>query len=597
MVTPSCLILAFTAMLSESGDALRHRSEREASARATFDDFVAQFDGETSTRYDEEKAAVREIYGARFDVGLLAGQESNLEWMCRSLVDAYSPMFGFSADSLTLRKVKPLALSALGTSNKTAVIFEQSVGGLPVQGASLTFLFNEAGALLSVSNHCLPMVEEIEILPSMNDEQAIDTARAVFPGRAARVRSVDCCLVWSEAKRAPVTAWVIELRSPGPDGVPVQEKITVDAQDGSILDQRSTIHFFSDTTGRVLGRGTPGLEPDVATNPPVLVPMEGVHVELFFGFFPFAEALTDEQGMFTIPSTGVSLEATVDFDVSSPLVRVIPASGDPVASTRTVNPGVVEEWNLNGAGLRRKTSQINVHQAATKFVKWIHSIDPTDDTMDFQQLARVNRTASTCMAFFDGTATNYDDAGGGCVNLAYSSVIAHEIGHWANVRYGSGNGPDGFGEGNADVFANYLYDDPVIGRSFCGPTCNPRTATTNRQYCGSCAAGCYSIIHWNGEPHMASFWNMRERLNENYGNTLGDRKADTLFLAWMNAYDDSQVCDIVRDHLLVLDDDDGQLWNGTPHGLEIDNAFSEQGYPSRYNGSFPRDRGIGKSWR
>ena len=60
------------------------------------------------------------------------------------------------------------------------------------------------------------------------------------------------------------------------------------------------------------------------------------------------------------------------------------------------------------------------------------------------------------------------------MNTAYSTVVVHEMGHWMNDRYGSGNGGDGFGEGNADNFATYITDQPIVGEDFCGTGCHVR---------------------------------------------------------------------------------------------------------------------------
>ena len=80
------------------------------------------------------------------------------------------------------------------------------------------------------------------------------------------------------------------------------------------------------------------------------------------------------------------------------------------------------------------------------FPYFVHSIIPTDTHADFSARANVNLNA-TCNAYYDGSSTNYFLPGGGCVNTCYSTVVNHEFGHWMNDLYGTGNGPDGMGEG------------------------------------------------------------------------------------------------------------------------------------------------------
>ena len=59
---------------------------------------------------------------------------------------------------------------------------------------------------------------------------------------------------------------------------------------------------------------------------------------------------------------------------------------------------------------------------------------------------------------------------------------------------------------------------------------------------------------------------------------LGLEIADALFLGWMNAFDQERVHSIIEHQLLVLDDDDGDLTNGTPNIVPIRNAFLAHGF-------------------
>ena len=125
---------------------------------------------------------------------------------------------------------------------------------------------------------------------------------------------------------------------------------------------------------------------------------------------------------------------------------------------------------------------------------------------------------------------------GSCNNTAFSAVVAHEMGHWLNERYGTGNGSipggnNGMGEGNADVFALYSGDDPINGRFFFTSGGFVRTGLNNRQYCGDGNQGCYNQVHADGEPWMGAAWKIRSRLNSTLGNTLGDQTADLILVS------------------------------------------------------------------
>jgi hypothetical protein len=129
-------------------------------------------------------------------------------------------------------------------------------------------------------------------------------------------------------------------------------------------------------------------------------------------------------------------------------------------------------------------------------------VNPTDNKPDFQALAIVNEN-SQCNAFYNGGSINFFIAAGGCPNTAYSTVIGHELGHWYNDRYGSGNGADGFGEGQADVWAIYSADNRYVARDFYGPNTYIRDGGNTTPYCGQCGAGCYGEVHADGQVLMA----------------------------------------------------------------------------------------------
>ena len=120
------------------------------------------------------------------------------------------------------------------------------------------------------------------------------------------------------------------------------------------------------------------------------------------------------------------------------------------------------------------------------------------------------------------------------------------MGHWLNVRYGTGNGSDGMGEGNADVFAMYLYDTPIVGEGFFTSGGAIRNGLNNRQFCGDSNPGCFGQVHTDGQVWMGAAWKVRSRLNTSLGNDLGDLTSDLLFLGWMNSYNQTGIRSIIE---------------------------------------------------
>jgi hypothetical protein len=78
---------------------------------------------------------------------------------------------------------------------------------------------------------------------------------------------------------------------------------------------------------------------------------------------------------------------------------------------------------------------------------------------------------------------------------------------------------------------------------------------------------------------MGAAWKIRERLNATHGDAGGDLVADSLFLAWMNAFDQPSLSSSIQVQWVLLDDDDGNLFDGTPNFCDIQCGFRDQGFP------------------
>ena len=83
---------------------------------------------------------------------------------------------------------------------------------------------------------------------------------------------------------------------------------------------------------------------------------------------------------------------------------------------------------------------------------------------DNKMTANVNLGGQSCNANASATVINFYRAGGGCQNTAtMTDIVAHEYGHCIQASLNGGQGPNGQGEGNADIAATYFDDGSVIG--------------------------------------------------------------------------------------------------------------------------------------
>ena len=544
-----------------------------------FQSWQSENGGQWLLRVRPETGAVQHLYGSSVEASFAPRNDAEWFELGRMAFDQAFGMFGIADSTLTPQEVKHLRLSHLGTTDKVAVKFLQERLGIPVVRGSATALFTPGGELLSLDTTGLPGVESVDTNPVKDRYEAVSAAGrefALLEARKAEYYGVpELVIDQHEAGRVarPRLAWAIEVRHDSGEGAPSRRRIYVaaDRQASEILGNENLVHHFqgpNDIQGHVDAWATPGVLPDTASNPETLHPMPHMTVTSSIG-----NTTTDASGDFVIPYAG-GPNVDVTFSFVGPYARVLDDSGAEYSLTQSFAPGVFANAEMNPGRTATETAEANSFRVVNEFREWVKSIDPAETRMDFQVLANVNLN-STCNAFFNGSSINMYLAGGGCVNTSYTTVVAHEEGHWANVLFGNGNPGDGFGEGAADVWAMYLYDTPIVGENFCGTGCNIRTGNNTRQWCGS---GCYGQVHADGEVLMGALWKVRRNFNTTYGNTPGDDLANGYFLAWMQTWNDG-ISPIVEEHWLTLDDDDGNIFNGTPNFDDIDGAFREQGFP------------------
>ena len=533
--------------------------------------------GETWTlRYDKEIGRAQLLHGSGAQA--LAQPVTEADWFsaARHFARETHAMHGIDLSTLVEGRVLFVPLGQIGTTDKMAVKFRQEVDGIPVEHGWFNVLFDLQGNLLAVDSTGQPGLAGFDTGVSIPQGDALFLALENFqrdagiPATTVQDPELIIAQIAEGKLRQPHLVWRCDAQNLDPGFDPVGWTYYLDAGTGRVLDRRTSIHHF-DVSGTVSSMLTPGTAPDTATNPEVSEPMFDVRVTSSQG-----NAVTDANGDFTI--VGATAPVTVTVKYEGPWHNANNQAGTDYSLPATLTQASGNALLMNPSSQALVTAQANSAKWVSGLRNWIRFLDPSDATMDFTATSNCN-ISSTCNAYYNGSSVNFYQAGGGCVNTAYSTVVVHEMGHWANDRYGSGNGSDGFGEGNADTFAMYITDQPIVGEGFMGPGTMVRTGLNNRQFCGDSNPGCYGGVHADGEVLMGALWKVRARLKTTLGASAGSATADGIFSAWMNVYNDGQIKTIVEEHWLTLDDDDGNIYNGTPNFADIDGGFTDQGFP------------------
>jgi hypothetical protein len=503
--------------------------------------------------------AVRAFYGKPMTAGATADEAVDAFWA------AHRDAFGVTNLELT-----PFFSNDVSWNKFTVYAYKQAMGGLPVEYSvgRVLVLNGETNRVVYASGIFAQTPEGGFARAALSADQALAQVQSMLQYQQLSIWTAPQLVIFAgtEAEMAAgtfgsaVQAW----KFTGDNGnLAARAKLTffVDAASGRLITVRSEIQHV-DVSGTVQGKGSPGMLPDIPANPAALMAMPEIRVSITGGSTVYGA----RDGSFTIPNGG-STSVTVTSSVANGAttggrwVYVNNTPGAEITASTTATPPGPASLIYNNAPSALTTPQVNAFVHTNSIHNFIS--DRTSWTgMDFVMPANVN-IASTCNAYYDGTSINFYQAGGGCSNTAYTSVIAHEYGHGIVNELGLSQGA--FGEGFGDCCSELLFDDPVMGRNFQGSSPVRDYSPGQPEDLYPCSGSCGGEVHCCGEVIAGFWWDVREQ----YGTSPGLAEVQQLFVDWSQITNggsgDNSAHPQTIIEILTVDDDNGDLADGTPH--------------------------------
>ncbi len=235
-----------------------------------------------------------------------------------------------------------------------------------------------------------------------------------------------------------------------------------------------------------------------------------------------------------------------------------------------------------------------------------------------QQLTVNVNLNQTCNAYWNGSTLNFFKSGGGCGNTGeIAGVSLHEYGHGLDQNDGTGTAPEGgTGESYADLTATIALHSSCIGPGFLGGNCGgygdactactgvrdidfakhvsntPATVANFTQvHCGLGSGPCGREVHCESYVPSEAVWDFANRDLPGAGTGPAWTILDRLWYLSRNTAVSSFTCHTGTNPftsdgcsagnwwkvMRAVDDDDGNLTNGTPHGGSLFAAFNRHG--------------------
>ena len=440
----------------------------------------------------------------------------------------------------------------------TGVYFKQTADGLPVYGSRLmTLSRNVTGNPVVNAEVNLRDVNGFKKPERLMNNGALALMAAATRFGTSVTTTTPELMVYAGSKEEhaePRAAIVFEAKTGGNWDFDTYQKaeLVVDAETGEILHERNLILHAN---GNIGGQATTSSGADVC-EPETLSGMPYAKVTLNGN-----TAYADADGNYSISGSG-NLTSKLEgrwFNVNN-------SSGSDASITQnTSNPNIVHNSSNNSESYR---AQVNAYLQSNVVRDYTLNYFPDFPTIDNQTSFPANCGVSgTCNAYYDYSSINFYNSGSGCSNTAFSVVVHHEYGHHMVSCAGSGQGQ--YGEGMGDVMGVLITGDNQLARGFYSNDCDNgiRNADNNKQY--PCSGG----IHDCGQLISGCVWDAIIQMENAYGSAGRDIVASLAINSMVMHSGDSITPSITYDWL-TLDDDDGDLTNGTPHSVELLAGFA-----------------------
>ncbi len=547
----------------------------------------------------------------REDIGQHLGDRkkpdlSTMESIARGFLPRVAHLLGVTPNELALNQGR----SGQPAEHIWFVDFDVTRDGVAIEGARVVFRVNN-GNLIQFGTENVPPGHARAPKAKLTREQALAVVADYIGGfhatdtfldggslRLLPTRERDARFndeIEPGKGRGLLSAWQLVFVR---DGEHETWRARVDAVTGKVIDFRD-INEYAQATGGAKFLG-------VSANMPM----------------PFANlssgGFTNSAGVYTYPGGTVTSSLAGQFvrvsDSCGAISLAANASGDILFGTSTgtdcTTPGAGGAGNTHSS----RSQFYHVNRAKEIARGWI-----TRTWLTSQLTANVNIN-STCNAFWNGSTINFYRSGGGCGNTGeIEGVSLHEYGHGLDSNDGNSASPDnGTGETYGDWTAALATHTSCVGSGFLGSNCGgygdsctsctgvrdidwgkhasntPHTVAnftqprcpTHFSYRGPCGreGHCESYISsealWDfvnrdlPSPGSGAAWTIGDRLWYLSRSTATAAFSCTASGTWTsNGCNTGSLWRTMR----AVDDDDGNLSNGTPHSAALFAAFNRHG--------------------
>lgn len=449
------------------------------------------------------------------------------------------------------------------------VVLEQFYKGLPVLNATMRVRLNEQSDIVSVAANIHPRIDIATTATLAAQEVGTYAMQGMVGTLQAETPHLAVMPLLTEAGYAYKLVYTMQVRGQLSNGKKADYFTCVDAHNGAVYYRQNRVVYCNFEQHSHQSDAAINVETEISENPETPLTMHFMpDMRIRIGTTDY---FTDENGVLDYPGTEI-VSGTAYFEGPHSQIRIntgnttpsYPVTIDPAAATMTID--------IPAAQLSVPSGFLHVNRQYRHLKQWL----PEDIGMEDPMRTFVDITDGSCNAYYDGDVNFYAEADGCAATAQVSDVVYHEYGHGINYYFYEANGSTfdngSLGEGYADVWGLKLTNNPILGPGFSGTGTWVRRYDTNIKVYPQDLTG---EVHDNGEIIAGAWWDL--------GQEIGMDEMFALFIESQYAVamrPDGQegllYSDILFDALLA-DDDNDNIFDGTPHGVAIIEAFSLHG--------------------
>lgn len=522
--------------------------------------------GHWNVSWNEATGTPHRAFGPSIPLAGFANDAVSADHAVRAFIAGHPGLFGGAGIELK-------SLAATRSGNVWYVRYQQQVHGVPVLYSDWEFRVGTNGRLMMFGADARAIPATIETAPRVVAAAAREAAHAGETWNPA----VDRVELANNFVYVPVTRadGSQDLRlayeaTVQPARFGSAKRVIVDAGNGQTLLSRPLRDDV--VTGTVTAQIHASGPYDALTTRPLR------NAKVNAGT-PFA--IADSAGLYSVSASSYPTTLTSSF--TGPYCTVMRIDGAAGSfSKSTVANSTVQ--NVAWTTANSQPSERDAYYHTNLAHDWVKAIDPALTAIDYSLTVNVNWNDGTdCEGYWDQltNSLNYWLEGATCPNTAtIPDLVWHEYAHMVNYNLYFANGAaaglqnGALAEGLADAFTVLLGNEPLVGNGFTGLNTFIRDVRVGARYPENDPPD----SHVAGLILAGALWDLKVATNVTTASRL-------MHFAKYGLPDDPNDGVALSEYfldVLVADDNDADLSNGTPNLTAINTSFSNHGIGMNY---------------